>query len=166
MPIRGETFVTRKITRAVARIKLGLQEKLFLGNLDAKRDWGHARDFVRAMWLMLQQDKPDDFVIATGETHSVCEFVEKAFCEAGMEIIWEGSGVTEKAKDKATGKILVEVDPRYFRPTEVEFLLGDPTKAKTRLGWQPEISFDELVTVMVREDILSFIIVFSMVSPR
>jgi GDPmannose 4,6-dehydratase len=153
-PIRGETFVTRKITRAVARIKLGLQEKLFLGNLDAKRDWGHAKDFVRAMWLMMQQDKPDDFVIATGESHSVREFVEKAFHEAEMDITWEGSGAAEKGKDKTTGKILVEVDPRYFRPTEVEFLLGDPTKAKTNLGWQPEISFDELVTVMVSEDLL------------
>jgi GDPmannose 4,6-dehydratase len=153
-PIRGETFVTRKITRAVARIKLGLQEKLFLGNLDAKRDWGHAKDFVRAMWLMLQQDEPDDFVVATGETHSVREFVEKAFHEAEMEITWEGSGVAEKGKDKVTDKTLLEVDPRYFRPTEVEFLLGDPTKAKTKLGWQPEISFDELVTVMVREDLL------------
>jgi len=129
-PIRGETFVTRKITRAVARIKLGLQEKLFLGNLDAKRDWGYAKDFVRAMWLILQQDEPDDFVVATGETHSVREFVEKAFHEAGMEITWEGTGVAEKGKHKANGKILVEVDPLYFRPTEVEFLLGDSTKAR------------------------------------
>ena len=152
-PIRGETFVTRKITRAVARIKLGLQNKLFLGNLDTKRDWGHAADYVRAMWLMLQQDEPEDFVIATGETHSVREFVEKAFREADINIIWEGEGLDEVGRDRATGKVLVEIDPRYFRPTEVEFLLGDPTKAKTKLGWQPKISFDELVKVMVRKDL-------------
>ena len=152
-PIRGETFVTRKITRAVARIKLGLQNKLFLGNLDTKRDWGHAADYVRAMWLMLQQDEPEDFVIATGETHSVREFVEKAFHEADINITWEGEGLDEVGRDRATGKVLVEIDPRYFRPTEVEFLLGDPTKAKTKLGWQPKISFDELVKVMVRKDL-------------
>jgi len=152
-PTRGETFVTRKITRAVARIKLGLQEKLFLGNLDAKRDWGHAKDFVRAMWLILQQEEAEDFVIATGEAHSVREFVEQAFNEVGITIAWEGVGVNETGKDSSSGRTLVEIDSRYFRPTEVEFLLGDPTKAKTKLGWQPEISFAELVNVMVREDL-------------
>jgi len=152
-PIRGETFVTRKITRAVARIKLGLQEKIYLGNLDAKRDWGFAGDYVRAMWLMLQQDEPDDFAIATGEAHSVREFVEKAFHEIGIEIGWEGSGVDEVGKDAATGKELVRVEPRYFRPTEVEFLLGDPSKAKAKLGWEPKVSFDELVRTMVQEDL-------------
>jgi len=152
-PIRGETFVTRKITRAVARIKLGLQEKVYLGNLDAKRDWGFAGDYVRAMWMMLQQDEPDDYAVATGEAHSVREFVEKAFCEAGFEIGWEGSGVEEIGKDVATGKELVRVEPRYFRPTEVEFLLGDPSKAKEKLGWEPKVSFDELVRTMVQEDL-------------
>ena len=152
-PIRGETFVTRKITRAVARIKLGLQEKLFLGNLDAKRDWGFAGDYVRAMWLMLQQQEPRDYVIATGESRSVREFVEKAFQEVGIEIAWEGLGADEVGKDAATGKILVQVDPRYFRPTEVDFLLGDASKAKQELGWEPKVSFDELVKIMVREDL-------------
>jgi len=152
-PIRGETFVTRKITRAVARIKLGLQENIYLGNLDSKRDWGFARDFVRAMWMMLQQDYPEDYVIATGETHSVREFVEKAFQEIGIEITWEGSKTEEVGKDKATGKILIHIDPRYFRPTEVEFLLGDPSKARQNLGWEPKTSFNELVKMMIKEDI-------------
>lgn len=153
-PLRGETFVTRKITRAVARIKLGLQDKLYLGNLSAKRDWGFAKDYVQAMWLMLQQEKPEDFVIATGETHEVREFVSLAFAEAGIQITWQGEGVNEKGLDQ-DGRILVEVDPRYFRPTEVELLLGDATKAQQKLGWKPETSLQELVTMMVREDINS-----------
>lgn len=152
-PIRGETFVTRKITRAVARIKLGLQERIHLGNLNAKRDWGHARDYVQAMWLMLQQDQPDDYVIATGETHSVREFVELAFQEVGINIGWQGEGLAEKGFDKASGKILVEVEPRYFRPTEVDLLLGNPAKAKSKLGWQPTISFNQLVKEMVAQDL-------------
>ncbi|MBE9581530.1 MAG: GDP-mannose 4,6-dehydratase [Proteobacteria bacterium] len=152
-PIRGETFVTRKITRAVARIKLGLQESLYLGNLDARRDWGFAGDFVRAMWLMLQQEKPRDYVIATGQSHAVREFVEKSFQEVGSEIVWEGSGVDEVGKDKATGKVLVRIDPGYFRPTEVDFLLGDASKAKQDLGWEPKVGFDKLVKIMVREDL-------------
>jgi len=151
-PIRGETFVTRKITRALARIKLGLEDILYLGNLDAKRDWGHAKDFVKAQWLILQQSEPDDYVIATGEQHSVREFVEHAAQKLGMEISWSGSGVDEIGED-ASGKIVVQVDPRYFRPTEVESLLGDPTKAKQKLGWQCETSFTELVSEMVREDL-------------
>ncbi|GBC62205.1 GDP-mannose 4,6-dehydratase [Desulfonema ishimotonii] len=151
-PIRGETFVTRKITRAVARISLGLQETLYLGNIDSKRDWGHARDYVRAMWLMLQQDQPDDFVVATGETHSVREFVEKAFEEAGMRIRWEGTGLDEVGTDENSGKVLVRIDPRYFRPTEVNFLLGDPSKARQMLGWKAEIPFEELVRMMIQED--------------
>jgi GDPmannose 4,6-dehydratase len=152
-PIRGETFVTRKITRAVARIKLGLQDKLYLGNLDSKRDWGFARDYVRAMWLMLQQNAPDDYVVATGEAHSVREFVEKSFREVGIEISWEGAGVDEVGKDAATGDIFVRIEPRYFRPTEVEFLLGDPSKIKAKLGWKPRVSFDELVKMMIQEDL-------------
>ena len=152
-PVRGETFVTRKITRAVARIKLGLQEKIFLGQLNAKRDWGHAEDFVRAMWLMLQQDEPEDFVVATGETHSVREFVEQSFHEIGITIAWEGSGLDEVGRDADSGKILVQVDPRYFRPTEVDFLLGDASKAKEKLGWEPKITFRELVKIMIREDL-------------
>lgn len=152
-PMRGETFVTRKITRAIARIKLGLKSNLYLGNLDAKRDWGYAGDFVEAMWMMLQHDKPDDFVIATGESHSVREFVEKAFHEVGIEIIWEGKGIKEVGKDRETGEIFVHVDPRYFRPTEVDFLLGDSTKARRELGWEAGVSFDELVKLMVREDL-------------
>ncbi len=152
-PIRGETFVTRKITRAVARIKLGLQKKLYLGNLDSQRDWGHAVDYVKAMWLMLQQDEPDDFVIATGVAHSVREFVERAFQEVDIKIDWQGSGVDEKGVDRKTGRILVEIDPRYFRPTEVEFLLGDASKAREKLGWQTKISFDDLVAAMVQEDL-------------
>lgn len=151
-PIRGETFVTRKITRALARIKLGLQDCLFLGNMDAKRDWGHARDYVEMQWLMLQQDQPEDFVIATGVQYSVRDFVNAAAKELGMQIRWEGQGVDEKGFD-ANGKCIVAVDPRYFRPTEVETLLGDPSKAKARLGWTPKITFDELVAEMVREDL-------------
>ncbi len=151
--VRGETFVTRKITRAVARIKLGLQKVLYLGNLDARRDWGYAGDYVRAMWLMLQQDKADDYVIATGESHSVREFVELAFKEVGMTITWEGSGVEETGRDAETGEIRVHVDPRYFRPTEVDFLLGDPGKARRKLGWEPRMSFKDLVRDMVREDL-------------
>lgn len=152
-PCRGETFVTRKITRAVARIKLGLQEKIHLGNLNAKRDWGHAADYVRAMYLILQQEQPEDYVIATGETHSVREFVELAFGEAGIELKWQGEGLAEKGVDQTSGKVLVEVDPRYFRPTEVELLLGNPAKAKEKLGWQPEVSFQQLVKEMVAEDL-------------
>ena len=152
-PIRGETFVTRKITRAVARIKLGMQEKLYLGNLDAKRDWGYAGDFIKAMWLILQQDKPDDYVIATGESHSVREFVEEAFDEVDIKISWEGSGVDEIGKENKTGKILVQIDPHYFRPTEVDNLLGDPSKACSTLGWEPTVSFSELIKMMVREDL-------------
>lgn len=152
-PVRGETFVTRKITRAMARIKLGLQEKLYLGNLDAKRDWGHAKDYVRMQWLMLQQDEPDDFVIATGKQYSVRQFVDTAASELGIAIEWNGAGIDEKGIDKKTGKVIVEVDPRYFRPTEVETLLGDPAKAKKNLGWEPEISFDELVSEMVLNDL-------------
>jgi len=151
-PIRGETFVTRKITMAVARIKKGLQEKLYLGNLDAKRDWGFAGDYVEAMWLMLQQDEPDDLVIATGETHSVREFVELAFGEVGIEIEWRGEGVNEVGVDAATRDVLVEIDPRYYRPTEVELLLGDSTKAKEKLGWEAKVGLRELVKMMVEGD--------------
>jgi GDPmannose 4,6-dehydratase len=151
-PIRGETFVTRKITRAVASIECGLQQKLFLGNLDALRDWGHARDFVEGMWLILQQDTPDDYVLATGESHSVREFVKKAFSHVGRTIVWRGSGIEEKGIDKSTGEVLVEVDPRYFRPTEVDSLLGDAGKARAKLGWQHKTSFDMLVADMVQAD--------------
>ena len=152
-PLRGETFVTRKITRALARIKLGMQDRLYLGNLDAKRDWGHAKDYVEMQWLMLQQDAPDDYVIATGIQHSVREFVDIAANELGLTIRWEGSGVKEKGYDAGTNKCIVAVDPRYFRPAEVETLLGDPTKAKEKLGWTPSISFEELVKEMVVEDL-------------
>jgi GDPmannose 4,6-dehydratase len=152
-PIRGETFVTRKVTRAVASIRLGLQRKVFLGNLDARRDWGHARDFVEGMWLMLQQPVPDDYVLATGEAHSVREFVEKAFAQIGRDVVWQGNGVDEKGLDRATGEVLVEVDPRYFRPTEVDTLLGDPGKARARLGWHHKRSFDEIVADMVQADL-------------
>jgi len=151
-PIRGETFVTRKITRALARIKLGLQDCLYLGNMDAKRDWGHAKDYVEMQWLMLQQEKPEDFVIATGVQYSVRDFVNVAAKYLGMEIRWEGLGVDEKGYD-ASGKVIVAVDPRYFRPTEVETLLGDAGKAKEKLCWTPKISFDELVAEMVHEDL-------------
>jgi GDPmannose 4,6-dehydratase len=150
-PIRGETFVTRKITRALARIKLGLQDKLYLGNLNAKRDWGHARDYVEAQWLMLQQETPEDFVIASGEQHDVREFVELAARELDIYIEWRGTGIEEKGYDQA-GRCLVEVDKRYFRPTEVETLLGDATKARTTLGWVPKVSFGELVKEMTSED--------------
>jgi GDPmannose 4,6-dehydratase len=150
---RGETFVTRKITLAAARIKKGTQEKLYLGNMDAKRDWGYAKDYVESMWLMLQHDTPEDFVIATGEMHTVREFTTLAFKEATIELEWQGVGVDEKGIDKATGKVLVEVDPKYFRPTEVEQLLGDPTKARTLLGWNPtKTNFEELVKIMVKND--------------
>lgn len=151
---RGETFVTRKITLAVARIKKGTQEKLYLGNIDAKRDWGYAKDYVECMWLMLQADEPEDYVIATGEMHTVREFVTLAFEEVGIELEWQGEGVDEKGIDKATGKVLVEVDPKYFRPTEVEQLLGNPEKAKTKLGWNPtSTSFKKLIKIMVESDI-------------
>ena len=151
---RGETFVTRKITLATARIAAGEQDKLYLGNLSALRDWGYARDYVECMWLMLQHETPEDFVIATGEQHSVREFTERAFQEVGITLRWEGEGVDEKGIDTATGRVLVEVDPKYFRPAEVETLLGDPTKAKTLLGWNPrKTSFEELVRLMVRHDV-------------
>jgi len=152
-PLRGETFVTRKITRAVAAIHLGLQDKLYIGNLDSQRDWGHARDYVRGMWLMLQQDRGDDYVLATGETHYVRSFVEKAFRRVGIDLEWRGRGVEEKGIDAATGRTLVEVDPRYFRPTEVDLLIGDPTKAREKLGWTHEVKLDELLAEMVREDL-------------
>jgi GDPmannose 4,6-dehydratase len=164
-PIRGETFVTRKITRAAARMKLGLQKKLYLGNLDAKRDWGHAKDFVKAMWLILQRDRPEDYVVATGESHSVREFVELAFEEIGVKIGWRGKGVDEEAvvtgveSDELRGtglekgQVIVKVDPRYFRPTEVDELLGDSSKARIQLGWKHTISFREMVSQMVRSDL-------------
>lgn len=152
-PTRGETFITRKITRAVAAIDHGLQSKLYLGNLDARRDWGHARDYVEGMWLMLQQEKPDDYVLATGETHPVREFVELAFAHTGRTIVWEGQGVDEKGLDSRTGAVLVEVDPRYFRPTEVDLLLGDPSKARARLGWHHRTSFLDLVREMMESDL-------------
>jgi len=155
-PIRGETFVTRKITRAVARIHLGLQKKLFIGNLHSKRDWGHAKDYIEGMWLMLQQDKPDDYVLATGETHSVKEFIEKAFSQIEVELKWEGEGVNEKGKRTDTSEVVVEVDAKYFRPTEVELLVGDYSKAKKELGWEPTYKFEELVKEMVREDVKLF----------
>ena len=152
-PIRGETFVTRKITRAVAAIELGLQATLFLGNLNAKRDWGHARDYVEGMWRIVQQDEPDDFVLATGEAHSVREFVEKAFACVGRSIVWKGTGADEKGLDQKSGKVLIAVDPRYFRPTEVEALIGDPRKAHNKLGWRHRVTFEELVQDMVKADL-------------
>lgn len=152
-PLRGETFVTRKITRAAASIKLGLQDKLFLGNLDAKRDWGHAREYVRGMWLMLQQDVPDDYVLATGRTTEVREFVNWAFEDVGIHLDWRGLGVDEKGYCQQTGKCLVEVDPRYFRPTEVDLLLGDPSKARTKLGWEHTTTARELASEMVKADL-------------
>ncbi|EHG19537.1 GDP-mannose 4,6 dehydratase [Selenomonas infelix ATCC 43532] len=151
-PRRGENFVTKKITRSVARIAQGRQDKLSLGNLDAKRDWGYAKDYVEAMWLMLQQDEPDDFVIATGETHTVREFTELAFRHIGVELAWEGEGVEEKAYDRRTNRLLVDVDPRFFRPAEVEFLWGDPTKAKEKLGWRNKTSLAQLVEIMMDYD--------------
>src|SRR5215472_9326162 len=152
-PVRGETFVTRKITRGLARIHEGFETCLYLGNLDSRRDWGHARDYVRAQWLMLQQPVPDDFVLATGEQHSVREFVVRAAAELGMAIEWRGSGASEQGVDARSGQTIVEVDPRYYRPTEVDTLLGDASKARTRLGWRPEISFDQLVKEMVASDL-------------
>lgn len=154
-PLRGETFVTRKITRAVAAIKQGFQDKLYLGNLDAKRDWGHAREYVRGMWLMLQQETADDYVLATGETTLVRDFVTKAFSEVGITINWSGAGVDEKGTCAETGKVLVEVDPRYFRPTEVELLIGDPTKAKEKLGWVHETKWEQLCAEMVAADMIN-----------
>lgn len=152
-PVRGETFVTRKITRAVAATELGLQQRLYLGNLDAKRDWGHARDYVEGMWRILQQPQADDYVLATGETHSVREFVELAFAEVGRSIAWRGQSVDEQGIDAASGAVLVEIDPRYFRPTEVDLLLGDPTKARETLGWSHTTPFRDLVAEMVAADL-------------
>jgi GDPmannose 4,6-dehydratase len=152
-PTRGETFVTRKITRAAAAIELGLQDRLYLGNLDAVRDWGHARDYVEGMWMIVQQNEPDDYVLATGERHSVREFVEKAFACAGRSIEWRGSGIDEKGIETRSGQVLVEIDARYFRPTEVDLLVGDPSKAQTRLGWRHKTSFDAMVKEMVAADL-------------
>jgi len=152
-PLRGETFVTRKITRAAARIKLGLQKKLYLGNLNANRDWGFAGDYVEAMWLMMQQDKPDDYVIATGRTNTVRYFCELAFKEGGIELMWQGEGVEEKGIDQQSGDCLIQIDKRYFRPTEVDILLGNPMKAKNKLGWQPKVTLEELVKMMVEADL-------------
>jgi GDPmannose 4,6-dehydratase len=152
-PIRGETFVTRKVTRAVAAIELGLQTKLFIGNLDAKRDWGHAKDYVEGMWRMMQMPEPEDFVLATGETHTVREFIERAFGYAGRKIEWRGEGVNEKGINASTGDVLVEIDPRYFRPTEVDLLLGDPSKAKKKLKWTHQTSFEDLVRELVEADL-------------
>jgi len=151
-PRRGETFVTRKVTRAVCRIKKGIENFLYMGNLDSKRDWGYAPEYTDAMWLMLQQNQPDDFVIATGETHSVREFIEKAFSCVDMQIAWKGSGVNEAGFDVKTKKEVVKIDPRYFRPTEVDILVGDPGKAKQKLGWAPKVKFEELVSIMVNAD--------------
>ena len=152
-PRRGQTFVTRKITMALCNIKLGNQEKLYLGNMDAKRDWGYAKEYVESMWLMLQQEKPDDYVVATGETHTVREFVEESCKVLGMEIEWKGKGINEKGIDKKTGKTIVEIDPQYFRPTEVDLLLGDPSKAKRILGWEAKTKFKDLVKVMIESDL-------------
>ncbi|MEI7451789.1 MAG: GDP-mannose 4,6-dehydratase [Candidatus Falkowbacteria bacterium] len=152
-PRRGETFVTRKITRALARIKLGVEEKLYLGNLDAKRDWGYAKDYVYGMWLMLQQDKPDDYVLATGETHTVREFLEESAKVLGFNIKWEGNGINEKGIDVNSGKVIVEIDPKYFRPAEVDLLIGDYTKAKNELKWEPATKFNDLVKLMVESDL-------------
>jgi GDPmannose 4,6-dehydratase len=154
-PIRGETFVTRKISRAVAAIELGLQDRLFLGNLDATRDWGHARDYVEGMWLILQQAEPDDYVLATGESHAVREFVEKAFAHLGRKIVWRGGGMDEQGVNAADGRVLVEIDKRYFRPTEVDSLLGDPSKAEAKLGWRHKTTFDALVKEMVEADLVA-----------
>jgi GDPmannose 4,6-dehydratase len=152
-PTRGETFVSRKITRAVARIEYGLQEKLYLGNLNAKRDWGHARDYVEGMWRIVQQPEPDDYVLATGEAHSVREFVELAFHQVGIKLDWRGTGTQEKGVEAASGRVLVEIDPRYFRPAEVDVLIGDPSKARQKLGWHHKVSFEELVAEMVQHDL-------------
>jgi GDPmannose 4,6-dehydratase len=163
-PLRGETFVTRKVTRAAARIAIGLQNKLYLGNLDAKRDWGHAKDYVKAQWLILQQDEPDDYVIATGEQHSIRELCELAFSKAGITIEWKGSGVKEKGVARninrlhgkptvKTGNVIISIDPRYFRPTEVDSLLGNPKKAREKLGWEPAIKFEEMISEMVAHDL-------------
>jgi GDPmannose 4,6-dehydratase len=155
-PLRGETFVTRKITRAVAACHLGVEDPLYLGNLDAQRDWGHARDYVEGIWRILQQPEPDDYVLATGETHTVREFVERAFAEIGIAIVWEGEGENERGRDAETGRILVEVDARYFRPTEVDILMGDPAKARRKLGWTHKVGFDDLVAEMVQADLVLF----------
>jgi len=152
-PRRGETFVTRKITRGLVRIKLGLEKKLYLGNLEAKRDWGYAKDYVEGMWLMLQQSKPDDFILATGETHTVREFVEEAASLLGIELVWSGQGLKECGVDKKTGKSIIEIDPRYFRPTEVDLLIGDASKAKKILGWQPRVKFKQLTKIMVEAEL-------------
>jgi GDPmannose 4,6-dehydratase len=152
-PMRGETFVTRKITRAVAAIELGLQDKLYVGNLSARRDWGHARDYARGMWMMLQQDEPGDYVLATGESHSVREFIQLAFAEIGRDVAWRGEGVQEVGFDTRSGAELIAVDARYFRPTEVDQLLGDPAKAHERLGWRHEVGFADLVKEMVSADL-------------
>ena len=155
-PLRGETFVTRKITRGAAKISLGMQEKIYLGNLDAQRDWGHAKDYVEGMWLMMQQETPDDFVLATGETHSVKKFCELAFGEVGIELEWQGEAENEKGINKKTGKVIIEVDPKYFRPTEVELLIGDPSKAHRELGWKHKYSLDQLVSEMMKADVELF----------
>jgi GDPmannose 4,6-dehydratase len=155
-PLRGETFVTRKITRAAAKISLGLQDKVFLGNVDAQRDWGHAKDYVEGMWMMMQQDEPDDFVLATGETYSVKHFCNLAFGHVGITLEWKGSGVDEKAYDSKTGKVLIEIDPKYFRPTEVDLLIGNPAKAREKLGWMHKHSLEQLVTDMVKSDVELF----------
>lgn len=152
-PLRGETFVTRKVTRAAARISVGLQSRLYLGNLDSLRDWGHARDYVEAMWLMLQQDQPDDYVVATGKQYSIRQLCDRAFTEVGIDLDWQGSGVDEKGINRKTGEVVVAVDPKYFRPAEVETLLGDPTKAREKLGWVPKVDFDGLVKEMVASDL-------------
>ena len=151
-PRRGETFVTRKITRGLARIKLGKEKRLYLGNLDAKRDWGYAKDFVEGMWLILQQDKPDDYLLATNETHTVREFAEETAKHFGFDLVWKGKGINEKGLDKKTGKTIIEIDPKYFRPAEVDILLGDYSKAKKQLGWEPKVRFNELVKIMVKAD--------------
>ena len=155
-PLRGETFVTRKITRAAAKISLGLQDKVFLGNVDAQRDWGHAKDYVEGMWMMMQQDEPDDFVLATGETYSVKHFCNLAFGHVGITLEWKGSGVDEKAYESKTGKVLIEIDPKYFRPTEVDLLIGNPAKAREKLGWMHKHSLEQLVTDMVKSDVELF----------